>query len=210
MAKLKAPLLSLGAAGAIGKTLVYFPWKGIDCVREYVIPANPDTPLQGAQRDKLTEMVAAIHTAQAMPNYPLVSADQIAYSALATAKGKIMTWFNMAVKLGLDALRLADGYTVYSWGKIVDLDKDDFRPRIYITDDGVTQCAHGTFYLGTTKTNLIQSIPAIVDAGVRADLVDGTGFSGLTAAKKYFWQFRPDPGDACEGSNSGIYYAYAT
>ncbi len=209
MAKLKAPLLSLGAAGAIGKTLVFFPWKGIDAVREYVIPANPDTQPQKDQRGYLRTMVAAVHSAMAKANYPLVSADQIAYSALAVAKGKIMTWFNQAVKLGLDCLVASTDYTVYSWGLIVNTDKEDFRPRIYITDDGVNHVLAGTFYLGTSKTNLIQSIPAIVDPGVRADLADGTGFSGLTAKAKYYWQFRPDLLDPCAGADSGIYYAVA-
>ena len=209
MAKLKAPLLSLGATGSIAKTLTFFPWKGINAVREYVIPTYSDTPLQTAQRDRLRDMVTAVHDAQAMANYPLVSADQVAYAALAAAKGKIWTWFNQAVKLGIDCLVALSHYTVYSWGMIVNLDKEDFRPRIYFTDDGTFHVANGTFYLGTTRTNLIQSIPANIDPGVRADLADGTGFSGLTAKKKYYWQFRPDPADPCVGADSGIYYAYA-
>lgn len=209
MAKLKAPLMSLGASGQLGKSLVFFPWKGLDVVREYVIPANPNTTLQAAHRAHMTTIVAAIHTAMAMANYPLASNDQIAYAALASAKGKPWTWFNMAAKLGIDALVAGNDYCVYSHGLIIDTDKDDFRPRIYVTDDGVDQVTAGTFYLGTSKTNLVQSIPAIVDAGVRADLADGTGFSGLTAGVKYYWQFRPDAGDDCVGADSGIYYAVA-
>jgi len=49
MAKLKAPLMSLGASGALGKALVFFGWKGLDVVREYVIPANPKTTAQNTQ-----------------------------------------------------------------------------------------------------------------------------------------------------------------
>jgi len=209
MAKLNAPLFSFRASGKLANALVYFGWKGLNVVRSYVVPTNPDTTLQQTQRGYLTTMVAAVHAAQAMANYPLVSADQVAYAALAAAKGTIQTWFNRAVKLGIDCFVAGKDYTVYSWGKIVDTDKDDFRPRIYFTDDGVTQIAAGTFYLGATRTNLIQSIPATIDAGVRADLVDGTGFSGLTAGKKYYWQFRPDPGDPCVGADSGIYHAVA-
>lgn len=209
MAKLKAPLLSLGASGKLGGALVFFNWKGIDVVREYVVPTNPNTTLQQTQRGYLTTLVAAIHTAQAKALYMLVEADQVAYANLANAKGRVMTWFNMACKLGLDALRLADGYNIYSWGKIVDTDKDDFRPRIYFTDNGVLQIAAATYYLGSTRTNLIHSIPAGITAGVRADIADGSGFSGLTAGEKYYWQLRPDVGDPCEGSDSGIYYDYA-
>lgn len=210
MAKLKAPLMSLGAAGQIGKTLVFFGWKGINAVREYVIPANPDTTLQQTQRGYVTTLVAAVHTAQASATNPLDSDDQVAYSALAQAKGKIMTWFNMAVKLGLDALRLADGYTIYRDGRMADLDKDDFRPRLNVTDDTVLKVADGKFYLGTSKTNLVHSEVANVTPGVIVDLAVASGFSGLTAGKKYYWQFRPDAADPCEGSDSGIYYAYPT
>ncbi|GAI32661.1 unnamed protein product, partial [marine sediment metagenome] len=63
MAKLKAPLMSLGASGAIGKTLVFFPWKGLDCAREFVIPANPKSTKQVTQRNLLTAAVAEFHAA---------------------------------------------------------------------------------------------------------------------------------------------------
>ena len=210
MAKLKAPLFSLGASGKLGGALVYMTWKGLDTVREYVIPANPDTLLQQTQRGYLRIMVDAIHAAQASATNPLDSDDQVAYSALAAAKGKIMTWFNQAVKLGLDALRVPDGYTIYRDGRMADLDKDDFRPRLNVTDDTLLKVANGKFYLGTSKTNLVHSEVANVTPGVIVDLAVASGFSGLTAGKKYFWQFRPDAADPCEGSDSGIYYAYAT
>ena len=60
MAKLKAPLLSFGASGAIAKSLVYFPWKGLNVVREYVIPSNPKSTLQVTQRGYLAAAVAVI------------------------------------------------------------------------------------------------------------------------------------------------------
>lgn len=210
MAKLKAPLMSLGASQQLGKALVFFAWKGINVVREYVIPSNPKTTLQNTQRGYLTTLVAAIHAAQARAVSPLNSDDVMAYSALASAKGKIMTWFNMAVKMGVDALRLSDGYTIYSGGALQDTDKDDFRCVVYFTDDGVTQIAAGKFYLGTSKTNLVQSEVGTVVPGSLASLTAGNGFSGLTAGVKYYWQFRPDAADPCEGSDSGIYYGYAT
>ncbi|GAJ23952.1 unnamed protein product, partial [marine sediment metagenome] len=65
MAKLKAPLLSFGASGAIAKAVVYFPWKGLNVAREYVIPSNPRTKLQTDQRDYLTDAVETIHAFQA-------------------------------------------------------------------------------------------------------------------------------------------------
>ncbi|GAJ22097.1 unnamed protein product, partial [marine sediment metagenome] len=46
MARLTAPLLSLGASGTIAKSLVYSVWKGIPYVRVHVIPANPNSVAQ--------------------------------------------------------------------------------------------------------------------------------------------------------------------
>jgi len=46
MARLTAPLLSLGASGSIAKSLVYSVWKGIPYVRVHVIPANPKSVAQ--------------------------------------------------------------------------------------------------------------------------------------------------------------------
>lgn len=46
MARLTAPLLSLGASGTIAKSLVYATWKGIPYARVHVIPANPRSNAQ--------------------------------------------------------------------------------------------------------------------------------------------------------------------
>lgn len=46
MAKLTGPLLSFGARGQIGSTLVASSWKGIPYARQYVKPANPQTIAQ--------------------------------------------------------------------------------------------------------------------------------------------------------------------
>jgi len=210
VAKLKAPLLSLGASGQLAKTMVFFGWKGINAVREYVVPSNPKTPAQTTQRGYMTTMVDAIHAAMADADYPLISADQVAYSALAQAKGKIMTWFNQAVKLGVDALVAGKGRQIYGSGGMDDTDKDDFRPAVGIHDDGVKQLAAGKWYLGTSKTNLIQSKAGNVNVGNWVNLGGGDGFDGLTAGVKYYFQFRPDAADPVEGSDSGIYSAVAT
>lgn len=61
MAKVKGPLFSLGASGQIAKTLVYMVWKGIDDVREFVIPANPKTEDQQQQRGYFGDAVEAWH-----------------------------------------------------------------------------------------------------------------------------------------------------
>lgn len=51
MAKLTGPLLSIGARGQVGRTLVAAEWKGQKYMRQYVIPANPRTTEQTVTRD---------------------------------------------------------------------------------------------------------------------------------------------------------------
>lgn len=50
MAKVNAPLLSFGAAGAIGGSMVFADWRGISYVRRYTIPANPKSTEQVVTR----------------------------------------------------------------------------------------------------------------------------------------------------------------
>jgi hypothetical protein len=58
MAKVQAPLLSLGAKGQLGKTMVMSSWKGVKTARQYVVPANPKTDEQMVQRGFLADAVA--------------------------------------------------------------------------------------------------------------------------------------------------------
>jgi len=50
MAKVDGPLFSLGARGKIGDAIVFFPWKGLHVVRQWLIPANPKSADQGTMR----------------------------------------------------------------------------------------------------------------------------------------------------------------
>ncbi len=92
MAKLKMPLGSLGASGQLGKALVFFPWKGLNCVREHVVPANPKSDDQIAQRALMTAAVLEYHGA-------LYSAtDMTAWARLAGTIKASMTGFNAMVR----------------------------------------------------------------------------------------------------------------
>jgi len=205
MAKLKAPLLSLGASGQIGKALVFFGWKGIDVVREYVVPSNPKTALQTTQRGYVTAAVAAVHAAQADATHPLASIDQVAYSALASAKGTVMTWFNMAVKLWVDVSVAVKTACIYKAAVFGAKTAAAFEFHLYLEEETASDLAAGKFYFGTSKTNLIHSEACDINPGsyVYINVVDLTAF--LTAGTKYYVQFRPDSGDPCEGADSGIY-----
>ena len=50
MAKVTGPLYSMSASGKIGDAMVFFGWKGINVVRGYVTPSNPQSASQGDQR----------------------------------------------------------------------------------------------------------------------------------------------------------------
>lgn len=50
MAKVSGPLFSLEARGKIADAVVYFPWKGLHVVRQWLKPANPKSGDQGDQR----------------------------------------------------------------------------------------------------------------------------------------------------------------
>ncbi|MBA7591681.1 hypothetical protein ES708_33841 [subsurface metagenome] len=209
MAKLKGPLFSLGASQQLGKTLVYFAWKGLNVVREYVVPANPKTALQQAQRAHLTAAVAGIHTAQADATNPLASIDQVAYSALAAVKGIIMTWFNMAVKLWIDVAVAGPVPCVYSDMTFTTKTAGAIDLELYLNEETPSTLVAGKFYFGSTKTNLINAVAATVTAGDKVALVAEDCSAFLTAGVKAFVQFKPDAADGCEGADSGIYSFYA-
>ena len=58
MAKVAGPLLSLSASGKFANTLVASVWKGIPYMRQYVVPANPQTTAQVAHRALFTAGVS--------------------------------------------------------------------------------------------------------------------------------------------------------
>ncbi len=205
--------MSLGASGALGKALVFFPWKGLDVVREYVVPTNPDTTLQQTQRDHLKDAVALVHSAQARAANPLNETDQIAYAALASTKAEVMTWFNQVVKLYLDTIltKIGDAEVpvIYSGGEVTDKDVSALDVFMKLNEETDSTLTHGKFYFGTSKTNLIHSKAGTVTAGDKVVLEDEDCSAFLTAGKKYYWQFRPDADKPCEGADSGIYHFVA-
>lgn len=100
MAKLTAPLLSFDARGAIGKTLVFLGWKGIKTVRQFVIPANPNTVLQQTQRSFMTFAVACWKI--------LTANDKIGWNLYATVLSTPLSGFNAQVREAIASLRDLD------------------------------------------------------------------------------------------------------
>ncbi|GAI40354.1 unnamed protein product, partial [marine sediment metagenome] len=175
----------------------------------YVIPANPKTALQTTQRGIFTAAVALVHTAMADATNPLKSIDQVAYAALASAKGRIITWFNQAVKLYVDVVVAALVGCVYSDMTFTTKTAGAIDLELYLNEGTGSTLAAGKFYFGSTKTNLINAVAATVTAGDKVALVAEDCSAFLTAGVKAFVQFRPDAADGCEGADSGIYNFYA-
>jgi len=195
--------MSLGASGAIGKALVFFGWKGLDVVREYVIPSNPKTDPQTTQRGYLTEAVEYIHTAMAAADNPLNGDDKSGYALAGSVYPTPRTWFNTITKSWIDARIHGEKVAMQVFTSFADPATGEIT--IILTNHVEAELA-GYMYCGTSKTAMLKK--------VAADGVGGghTGvFTGLTKGVKYFFQFRPT-----EVTNekwvmrSGIYYHVCT
>lgn len=200
MAKLKAPLFSLGASGSIGEALVFFPWKGLHCVRTHVVPANPNTDAQQDQRGYMTDIVDFIHVCQALAGRPLDADDVIAYAALASTEATPRTWFNQLCKQGIDQLKDANHAMIGCDGTTTPA-ADSLVCDMVTNVDGTPAVTNGTFFWGVSKTALIHSHDVVVVASIPAYTIPG-----LVTGVKYFWQFRPTLPAEYVGCRSGIYY----
>lgn len=209
MAKLKAPLLSLGASGAIGRSIVFFPWKGLDCAREYVVPANPNTAAQQTQRGYLKAAVDKIHEVQALATDPLDQEDIAAYALWGSCEPTPRTWFNTIVRMWLDGEAASIIPVIYSNGTISNKSRIAFACVVTLNEKTASSLVAGKFYFGTSKTALIHAVAATIVPGVSAALTAEDISAFVTAGQKYFIQFRPDAADPCEGARSGIYYFVA-
>ena len=88
MARTNGPLFSLGASGKLANALVYGTWKGINTVRQYVVPANPQTAAQITQRAKISSAV------NAWKNYFIEAAGRSAWNRIALLYPGAMSGFN--------------------------------------------------------------------------------------------------------------------
>jgi len=98
MAKVKGPLFSMDARGALGSAIVFGGWKGIPWVREFFVPQNPNTDDQKAIRLIFTQGVDAWHFTVDAPGVVL-------WDAAATATGKALSGFNYHQQCYIVAMR---------------------------------------------------------------------------------------------------------
>ena len=94
MAKTTAPLLSFGARGQIGKTMVASTWRGVKYMRQHVIPTNPKTTAQMGVRNTFAMLREAWKLAPA----------QVVNAWNAFAQGRPFTGMNKWVGENIRAL----------------------------------------------------------------------------------------------------------
>ncbi len=190
MAKLTGPFFSLKASGQLGKTLVAFPWKGLNCLRTYVIPANPKTSGQTTQRDYFTDSVTEWHGAA------YNDLDVGAWNRLAGIAADIMSGFNRMIRSFINEAILGNTWERLYQAIVSGVVAVGFDVSIKKTSGGNAP----TLYWGTSKTHMPNSL-AMTD--MTGDLWSATAGS-LTANTLYY--FYIDVGaSGADYARTGIY-----
>lgn len=204
MAKVLAPLFSFAASGKLADALVYLPWKGLNNVRKYVVPANPQTGPQTTQRGYMTDAVTGVHAAMASPTNPLSDTDTSAFALLGSLMATPRTWFNTIVKQIIDQLVAGLLWSVLGDFTITP-GVDQLTVQGYVLADGGSPPTNGAIHYGTSKTALINSIACTV-----VELNAGKVVPTLVTGTKYFLQYRPTTPAGQTACNSGIYFGTPT
>lgn len=95
MAKVSGPLMSMDASGTLGKAITFSKWKGVPVVRQYVVPANPNTIAQQAVRNSFTAASDAFKALDATNKAALNR----------SASGMAMSGYNYLMKVICNALK---------------------------------------------------------------------------------------------------------
>lgn len=204
MAKVSAPLFSFGASGKLADSLVFFPWKGLNVIRKWLVPSNPKTLPQTTQRGYMTAGVTAVHTAQALAADNLAADDCSAYSLWGSCYPTPRTWFNQVVKNFIDQMVAGLQYVIYR-GSVLTPGAAQVTFLLKYTKGGANDITAGAVWYGTSKTALINS-----SAATGAQIIAGHVIAGLTPGVKYFFQYRPTLHADFVGAWSGIYYSTPT
>jgi len=201
MAKLKAPLMSLGASGQLGKALVFFGWKGLNVVRQHIVPTNPNTQAQKDQRILMTWAIAAVHEAMSTVANKLGDTDKSAYALWAGIVQAATTWVNQAVRNFINQEVAGKHAAIYRGGVITPV-SGQVTILLYNTGIAAAGITEGYFHYGTSKTALLSTSLATIDVIAHSAT---KAITGLTNGMKYYFQFRPSALPAYVGNDSGIY-----
>lgn len=160
MAKVTAPLFSFTARGKIAKSLVYSNWKGIADVRQHVVPANPKSTAQVAQRALVTSAVAAWR------NYFTNAVMRTAYNLLAQTGMTVQSGYNAFCQAAIPLLGV--GVTTSMASACVAYTGQGADFTMLRLSDGATGNESGNFemwYGATPGSLLLRSATCTIAAG---------------------------------------------
>lgn len=172
MAKVTAPLFSMGASGQLGKSLVYMTWKGIDDVRIYVKPANPNTAGQQTQRGYFDTAVGLWHSVA------FNVADKTAFNLWAAQAAMAMSGFNRFVKAVVDCLVAGSAWESISALVVSGIAATDFD----VAAVGATGNTY-TLKIGTSPSTMNTTVAVVNTGGALT-----ANPTGLSAATTYYFQ----------------------
>ena len=96
MAKVTAPFLSLDASGTVAQTLTASKWKGINYMRQRVIPKNPNSFKQLAIRAVITDASLAWKNGDTVGTVVINATYKAAFDA--AAMGQAYSGFDLYMK----------------------------------------------------------------------------------------------------------------
>jgi hypothetical protein len=195
MAKVTGPFGGFKARNQIGKTYVFFLWKGINCVRTWLIPNNPNSAAQQTQRGNFNDLVDFWHNAS------MIADDKTAWERAAGAvKYKPQSGFNRYIGVlrsifaELGANEQVYGYANASTGHLIfQFDHTGAAPA----GGDVYTCVYGT-----SPTSMPYSTTGAWFGGIWTVGPFNTGFAA--GVKMYFQVQWRNVGGQLKGA-TGIY-----
>lgn len=183
MAKVTGPLYSMRASGKIANSMVFFPWKGLAVVREWLKPANPMSAKQGDRRVIMGgtgracgEVMPTSDFAQQFIDLNLIPSGQTKQSYLVKY---IMDHYLLGSTTYAAELALITGHTSYAaFGAgadalgIVEYDLDYAAIAPYNKALGLYLIAKTAIALGFTGTPYTTALTAWVTADVNGMVAD--------------------------------------
>ena len=117
MAKVDGPLLSLEARGKIADAIVFFPWKGRHCVRQWLKPTQPNSTLQGYVRAAMYGIGKWVKKIMSISGGDAVNSKVYSLNTVAAPAG--MNWNAFAAEGFLDRLVSAGVFMTASFAALV-------------------------------------------------------------------------------------------
>jgi hypothetical protein len=193
--KVRGMFGSIAASGKFADMLVAFPWKGLQCVRKLVYPAQPNTPPQVAQKGHMADAMAQWHTT------PWTLDDNAAWAKLASLRPKGETGPNQFTREYIRVVRIPSAWSELYAG--ADAAAGGFDRELIIV--GAAGLVNVRVQFGTNKHFLNYDFACVWDAvnlWWDYDIVLGTFVSG----ERVYFQFYDGANPAASIGITGIYY----